>query len=378
MFTAAILEGLGLFMIVPFLNFFAGNSDSSLAKSISDGFAFVGLTSLEGQLIAVFFGFFLLIVLRSMLIWMREIRLTNLASTFVDHWRLRIFSAIAKTPWIVATGFERTDLEHAITNDIGRLSTGTDQLLRGSIKLLMLFVQLIVAMLIAPLLSILALGLIGLTSLLVFPLVRKAHHFGQTQTIAGRKAHRILGHFMAGLKLSKIHGAQKSYIDQFRYGMQNLRNQRLAFRSDQLKSSALFQICGAAAICVIILVGYLQLETPLASLVVVVLIMGRLTTVFTSLSHNIQASANMLPAFQTILETEELLSGQSAKQSSLAKTPSFTESVSSSPMKITLDDVSFRYEEQDGVMLDGVNLHIELWFFGGSWRRFRYWQDNTD
>ena len=149
-FAGGLLEGVGLLFLVPFLELFAGSGRSSISLKISNIMESFGVTTKESQLLVALGGFLVLLFLRNINGWLRDTRIMTLSYEFVDGWRSRLFEALAHAPWPQITQLQRTDIEHAITNDVARLSVATDRILRGSVNLVMLIVQIIIAFYLSP------------------------------------------------------------------------------------------------------------------------------------------------------------------------------------------------------------------------------------
>ena len=132
--AAVVVEGFGILAILPFAALFTGEADSGPARSVLEALARIGLDTTVERALGLTGAFVAILALRNLIVWRREIYLAQLGVDFVDHWRSRLFRAIGAAPWTSVSSLRRTDLEHAITNDVARLGGGTDQLLGTTVS----------------------------------------------------------------------------------------------------------------------------------------------------------------------------------------------------------------------------------------------------
>ncbi len=303
------LEGIGIMAIVPLVALFSGDARVPVARTAIRLLERIGV-DMMGERIAVLVGGFLIVLaLRNLVGWYRDLFLRRLSLEFIDHMRRRLFVAIAHAHWQAVTAIQRTDVEHAITSDVGRLAVGTDRLLQGVSSIILIAVQLVVIGLLSPVLLIAVAAMIAASTLFSVPLTRRANRLGKRSTHAARGMHRQLGHFLTGLKLAKLNDAEPYYLRGFDDAVGDMRQQSLRFSSSQSAARGWFQFISGALICAALLAGLFVLHVPLSVLVVTLLILARLVSPLLALSQGAQSFANMLPAFASLTATERQLLG---------------------------------------------------------------------
>lgn len=356
-FTGALVEGVGLLMLLPVLELFAGTSGSDVSARIVNALRNIGVVSAEGQLLLALGVFLVLFIARNMLLWRRDTYVAALSAGFVDQWRGRLFAALAGAPWATVTRLQRTDVEHAILADVSRLAVGTDRILRGSVSLIMLAIQISIAFLLSPALTALVLSLMLATGLSLTPLIGRAQRLGELITGTGRNLHAVLGQFLSGLRLAKAHNAETLYVDWFNQDIVALRRHNLKFTSDVAFSRALFLSASGLVACVAIVLGVFVFQTPIPRMVIVLVIMVRLTAPFMALVQAAQSFANMLPAYRSLRDLEAKLSGGPAPRENRCPDAAIA-AVDRRPAKVELDRVCFRHAGQAKDILDNVSLII--------------------
>lgn len=353
--SAAVLEGVGILAILPFAAVFIGSADNEASQRALQVLQTFGIESQAGRAGALTGIFLMLLALRNLVTWKRDTYLSLLGFSFVDHWRGRMLRAIGGARWQAVSGMRRTDLEHAITNDVARLAQGTDRLLRAGASFALLLVQLTIIALLSPALLLLTLGLIGAAAIFTIPLIRRARGFGNRLTAAGRLIHSVLGDFLASQKLARLHNAQQEFIDKFESAIGEVRSNQVQFMTSQAAARAWFQFVSGVVVAAVLLIGFFILETPTAVLLLALVILARLVNPVQTLSQTGQVVANMLPAFEALKSTEAELLAQRHDAPAI-KTP---RSRSDGPARLQIDDLRFAYERDQEPLLRDLSLTIE-------------------
>ncbi len=357
--TGAALEGIGILAILPIAALFSGQAETRLGRSLLGAMDMIGLSSTVTRAAALIGGFILLLALRNFVCWRRDVLLRSLSLEFVDHWRRRLFQAMARARWQTITAIQRTDLEHAITTDVARLGGGTDRLLQASANLALIAIQLCVVLLLSPALLLVVVAMILAAALFAVPLLGRAGRLGRQSTTAARGMHRQLGHFLTGLKLAKLGNAESGFLMRFEHAIGDLRAQSIAFSSSQGAASGLFQFLCGLLISAALLIGLFWLNVELAVLAITLVVLARLVGPLLALSQSAQTYANMLPAFGSLVETEERLDAGREAHVPAPERPRGSDAASPSPASIELRHVVYRHPGQARALLDGVSLRID-------------------
>ncbi|MEO1027940.1 MAG: ABC transporter transmembrane domain-containing protein [Pseudomonadota bacterium] len=306
-FSAALLEGVGILLLVPVLEVFSGTESSGVLAAVDQVFAQFSIDSDFAKLVFVLIAFLALLVLRNVIVWRRDITQALLSMGFVDHWRETVFFQLARAPWRTITEFRQTDIEHSLMSDVNRLALGTTQSLQGATAFVMLLVQIGIALFLSPILSALVISFGVVIGFLLWPLIRKSREIGRSQTRRGRNLFAVLDQFLSGLKLAKVQNADDTYVGTFKEAVTALRTQLVQFQRDRAFARLLFQVLAGVLACLVILIGLFVLETSPTILIVFLFVQTRLTGPFQTLQTGIQSFANMLPAFEGVLALQDRL-----------------------------------------------------------------------
>lgn len=358
--AGAGLEGIGLLVLIPFLEVVTGMQSEGRLGQTADVLTALGLTGRSEQLAAILAAFFALVVLRSLVVWARDVRLYALSLGFVDHVRSRLFAGLAAAPWPVVSRLRHSDVTHIVTNDVARLAVGTHIMLYAVVALAMLLVQIGLAFALSPPIAGLAVLLIGGALALLWPLTRKAHRLGEAITETGRDVYGVLGDFMDGLKLAKIHNNEAEFVARFDAAVDALRAQLVRFTHERTVASGVFRTSAALVAGCVFVIGLFVLETPVPVLLVLIVLLSRLNGPVLSLQQGYQSMANMLPAFQSVRALESRLKDAiDAREQSHPADRSLPAGLLNGPPAVRLAGIRFRHPGTDGPwILDNADLTL--------------------
>jgi ABC-type multidrug transport system fused ATPase/permease subunit len=351
--VGAVFEGIGIVLLIPLLGLiFRGKPGSSGVAGKLAGHLVDGLGQ-DTQLAILLTAFAVLVVVRGLVLWRREVTLYTLSLELVDRWRARVVKALAGASWRQLQQLRRSHVEFAVTNDVARLAIGSDRLLRGGVAAIQFCVLAALAVSLSPVLAACVIALLVPALPIGIRLARASYRFGAVMTWQGGKRHDALGEFMAGMKLAKAHDAEERYAREFVTVTDQLRARSIGYLDTQQRGTQLYQIIAAAIGAVLLLLGLtvLHVSAPVLSAMLVLII--RLSAPVLQLGQGVQALLTMLPALDNLVSLEQQL----AHETLIADGPAST-LAPSGPAAITLRDVRFRHAGQEEDVLRGVDLEI--------------------
>ncbi len=363
---AALLEGVGLLAILPFLEMFSGAEPSAVTRRLVDAMATLGITTQEQRIVAVLAGFLVLVALRNWLVWARSLRLQELGQGYVDHVRLGIFETMAKADWATIRQLKVHEGIHSISTDVQRLSAGTQRLLNIIVSSAMLAAQLIAAFVISPMLAMAILAIFIVAAAVTPFLWRRSHRLGQQRTIRGRNMFETLLSFLTVLKLAKIHKQEATYLSAFADDVRGMREEALQFVSQQSALSAVMQLGVALIICLVVLIALFWLQTGYLALAAILIILVRTNGPVLNLLQSAQQFANLLPAYIGLQELEASLASSAqrspqeyqptpaGRKDDLAK----VQERSQAPVAVQCSALSFRHPGQTKPLLNQLDFAV--------------------
>lgn len=348
--VGTLVESFGILLLIPLANFMFGWSspDSGLNRLV--GPLLQGLGHGEG-LAVLLAGFVALMLIRGLILYKRDLGLFALSTELVDRWRGRMISALVHAEWRQLNGLNRGNVEFAVTGDVARLATGSDQLLRGSVALVQLVVLGVIAVQLEPLLALAVLALLLPALPLATKLTRAAFDYGATLTRQGGMRQGAFGEFMAGMKLAKAHRAEDRYAREFLTLTAELRQGGIRYTAMRLRSTALFQLLAAGLAAVLLWSGVVLIEMPPAVLGALLLLFARMPGPALALAQGAQSLAMLLPAIGNLQKLEAGLAAELAPDLPVTRTER-------GPPQIGLVGVSLRHDPALP-LLEAIDLDIK-------------------
>ncbi|MDO8875811.1 MAG: ABC transporter ATP-binding protein [Pseudolabrys sp.] len=355
--AAALVEGLGLVLIVPLLGIVIGAQASggrldTAAKSL---FARFGIERPFGQLALLLGIFCLLMVVRALVIAARDVRVAELQAGFVADRRARIVDKLAAARWDQLAQLRHARVTHIMSGDITRIGAMANQALQCAIAVALLLAQAILVFLLAPALASLMLALLALVTVLFIPGVRKMHALGGTATNASLSLLTMTSHFLGGLKLAMSQNLQNAFVAEFRQSLRAQTQLQVDAARHHTRRRLALTTSSAAIAAVLVLVGVGVFDVPPPVLITLLLIMTRMVGPAAQIQQGVQQIAFALPAFGKVIELERDLAALPGDR------PAAVEAAALRDGPIVFRDVSFRHpaEGGDGEPRRGVS-HLSL------------------
>ncbi|MFM5895805.1 MAG: ABC transporter ATP-binding protein [Novosphingobium sp.] len=345
----SVVEGIGILLLIPLGSMMFGwtTPDSRLARIAEPLLATFG----QGRGLALLLAAFIaLMVARSLILIRRDKGLFALSAELVDRWRGRIIAALVHAEWRQIRDLNRGDVEFAVTGDVSRLATGSDQLLRGAVALVQLLVLLVLAVQLSPLLALTS-GILLLPALpAAARMARAAYSYGETLTRQGGKRQGAFGEFMAGMKLAKAHRAEDRYASEFMAISAELRQGGLSYTAMRLRANAVFQLFAAVLAALLLWIGVMVAHISPGVLGALLVLFARTPGPALALAQGAQSLAMLLPAIANLQLLEATLSQEPSVSVPTGK-------LGGPPPRISLAGVSLRHDPARP-LLEAVDLEI--------------------
>jgi ABC-type multidrug transport system fused ATPase/permease subunit len=294
----ALLEGLGLVLLVPLLGLVFGPAPAVVERT----FAALGIHGALGRLAVVLAAFSLLLVVRAAVVYARDMTLAELQSGFVEAQRRRVTGRLAAVSWDQVARLRHARVVHVMSADIQRAGLGAHVLLQGLTAAVMLAMQAAIAIALSPALAAIAIGLLAAAGLALVPLLRRSHRLGGAVTNAQFSLLDTTQRFLGGLKLAAAQGLQARFVAEFDTSLQTLRQRQLDTARQQSRSGLVLTTGAALVAAALVLLGFgvLHLAPPvLATLIVVI---GRMLGPARQIQQGAQHFVHALPAYAKISE----------------------------------------------------------------------------
>ncbi len=329
----AVVEGLGLLLLVPILNVATGGGPAWIYREARHW----GIEDRATLLAVMMLGFVVITVTRGAIVYARDLSMQSLQARFTDAQRLRVLRALAVAPWREIAALDHSRTTTLIGMDVNRIGVTAQQLVQLTVGVISMLVQLAVVAALSPILAMIAGVLMVLGAVaLVFKQAR-SHQSGVQAMRAGQSMMSSAASFLGGLKIAAAQQMRERFVSEFATAQAMSRRRQLWFQRDQARSRLWFQLGSAFALAAIV-IGGIYLSVPPAKLLIVVLVFQRMVTPAQGIQQAVQQVAFGVPAFEAVGEAERHFTSFQAAD---AEVPPIG--------PIALDRVSYRHPGGGGV-----------------------------
>jgi ATP-binding cassette subfamily C protein len=297
----AFAEGAGLVLLIPLLQLIGLAVDESatggLAGAARSAFAAWNVQPTLTSVLAVFVS----VSAAHALLYRKNLLLhPELDQRFARALRGRLYSAIVNAEWSFFITRRTTDLVHAVTAQVDRVSNAVYQLLTLISGIAVTVVYVAIAFRLSPLLT----GLVSLLGAGMLVAIRKrtrrSSEMGERYTQADREQFQMAAESIAGLKVAKTLGAERRDAEIF----SRLAANRTDTYLDMLRSFALSKFAldlgSALLISALLYVAVAWLGLRGAGLLVLIFIFARIMPRVMSLQESFQIIVAGLPAYRSL------------------------------------------------------------------------------
>jgi ATP-binding cassette, subfamily C, bacterial len=303
----AIVEVIGLVLLVPFFSVIIDSKNvGGWVQAVSAWlFALFSADTRLSRLSILVLLFMVLIVARAVIITMRDVTIVQLEIGFTQHVRSRITRRLAAAGWDTVSHLRHSRITHLLGVTIQEVIGAISTIWRDAVAIVMLASQVVLAFVLAPTLAILAFGAVTVAGVVTLLLtLRPAHRVGTFVTDAILALVDDTSQFLGALKLAISQNLQDNFIREFEASLEKLRVQQIRFiRQQTITKLAVSSIVALVGILSMI-VGVFVLDISASVIITLLLIVSRMSGPAIQLQLDAQNFANILPAYEKILELE--------------------------------------------------------------------------
>jgi len=332
---SGVLGGAGLVLLVPIVNSVAGDTDEMTVPLFgSIGIARWPLAGLLG----LFVG---LVSVQALISRTSALNSARLQQRVVDRLRHQAFEAILSARWSFVLGMRRSDIVQVVTAGASRSGMAVNQVMTGTVSLVLALATAAVALVVAPLVGSVAVVLVVIMAVLQSTGVRPASRLGRQFSERSRSLQAVITDSLDSLRLVRAHDASGIWVERLADAFTSTREVQIA-NTERMSTIAALSSVGMAVALSSLVLGATWAGVAPASIVVMVVLVSRLTGQVRSVVSTVTQLANSLPAVgdistltQAAIDQREAPAGDAGRTGPLTTDPGV-------PI-VEFRDVTFRY-----------------------------------
>jgi len=344
----ALTEGAGLLLLLPLLALAGVTSGAPVASGMWARVAAFVPHSLGAALMV----YIAVVAARSALEYAESVAAVRVQLEVTRRLRERLYRALVRARWETIVPLRGTRLAHVLTAELERVSVTANQLLSGSLQLLTAVVYVVAAIAISPTLALIAAAGALLLLLPARRQQREARRAGDMLTTLGAELFAGATEEVATLKVAKSVGIAGRMADRFSERARALADALLGAHRRYRAAAALLTTGAAVALAVVVYVAVARLHLAPASLLLLLLVCGRLVPRLASVQGSFLLTARALPAAEAVQTLLDELEDAAEAVEQAPSTPLAIEH------GIELRGVTYRYPGTMAPALHDVTLAI--------------------
>ncbi|PFO73775.1 multidrug ABC transporter [Bacillus cereus] len=358
MVLISLLEGIGIILLIPMISMIGIINIGEETTFIAPVSRFLQDFPKTASLVSIL-GIYILIVLGQNLL-QRNITLRDARTqqAFIRELRIETYSMILKAKWSFFLEKRKTNLINILTTELARVSYGVNLILQLLAAILFTFIQVGIAFLLSPQITIFVLvfGLLFLVASRVF--IKKARILGgKTSELAKDYLSGITDHFN-GIKDIKSNTLEASRLDWLQSITKKMSNEQMEYMRIRSNSQLFYKVSMAILIAFFLLLSVSMFQAQPTQLLLIILIFSRLWPRFMTIQSNLEQLAASIPAFKSLWELQkeckEAIEMQDIHQQKHIKPICIEQG-------IECKDVHFRYNKQESLYaLQNINVQIPI------------------
>lgn len=321
--AGAVLEGLGLLMLVPLLGLvLGGGTGYAWLDRVGDALtAWVPGAGTVAQL-AVLLGLFaILLTVRAAVILARDVHLARLHVGFVEHHRMRIIRLLAGSSWHTVSRLRHGRITHVLGADVQACGDAANLTLLCFVAATMLAAQALLVFLLSPVLALVVLAMLAAGTLLVRPALRRARELGTQLTQSNLELVSSTSQFLGGLKLALSQNLAGSFVREFEETLGHAGERRIAFVRQRTRVQLVVTALAALVGGVTLLIGIGVVGAAASTLVAFLFILARMNGPAMQIQNAAQHVFHALPAYAKIKELQAELAPVQAVRAGASAAP---------------------------------------------------------
>jgi ATP-binding cassette subfamily C protein len=310
--VAAAFEGVGLLLLVPLLSIVTASDTGAgwTHRLAVQAFEVAGAHTRMARLSLLLGLFAGLIVIRAIIVARRNIVLAQIEMGFTDTILARLASRLAAAPWPVVSRLQHARVTQLMSGDIHRVGTATHYMVQFAATLVIIGAQIIIAFLLAPLLTAVALFLIAAGAAVGFVMLQRAHDFGAKLSSMGIALMHGISQFLGGLKLAAGQNRQANFVAEFTDSLDDLKREQLAYIGEESRNRLAAGLIAGLVGILITFIGIVLFDVDAAVILTMLFIFSRISAPAMQMSRMLQQFAGTVPAHAEFLRLERDLGVQ--------------------------------------------------------------------
>jgi len=350
------LDGLSIYLLVPLLSL-VGLFGTQGSMPMAWLFEPLQRIPASMTLFVVLGMYSILMIVQGLIQRKQAVMGTEIQQGFVNNLRIRTYRSILRANWTFFLRKRKSDLSHVLTSELARVSQGTNLVMQLSTSLIFMVIQIAFAMFLSVQMT--ALVIVGgvLLTLYSRKFVRRAKRMGDRTTFLSQEYFSGMQEHLSGIKDIKSNMLEASHFEWFRSMCGKLEQNAIQLVRLNSGTQFIYKIISVVFIIMFVVLSAQVFKLQPERSVLIILIFARLWPRFGGIQSSLEYIGALVPAFHAVTALQQEC--DQAEESYKAIAPGQVERVQMTK-GLSCENVSFRYQEDQGNALHHINLFIPI------------------
>lgn len=305
MMVISLFEGIAAIIIIPIVNF-SGiiNVNITSIPFLKDLKFLLEFPKEIG--LPVFLGIYVSLIITQQLLQNKlNAQRAFIQVCFINALRLKVYQYILQAKWEFFINRRRSDLISSLTNELGRVNSGTSQILNFFTSIIYTIIQIAIAFILSPQITAFVLICGLLMSLLARKFISKSRSIGQNTTEIGKKYYAGINDHLQGMKEIKSNNLEPSMQNWLESLNGQITHEKMENTKLRNNSQLVYKAISAILLAIFIYVSFNLFHSKPEQLLMIVLIFTNLWPKFMDIQRNTEKIASSVPACESLFCLEK-------------------------------------------------------------------------
>ena len=298
MLLGALAEGVGILLLVPLATIAIGGSNEAEVLGRFAGWG--SAIPHEQRFVVALILFVCAMAARAALLFARDLQLARLQSGYEASLKLRAAATLAARGWSFASRIGQAGMQSLLLTDVPRSILAVSQAQQFAVASVMLVVQLALAAILSPTLTLIALAILLAGFVISIGWTRRGVRSGLA--LVGRAEESAGSGFRlhSGLKAALAQGTVSQFLAEYRLSLDHAKREVTHYLRDLSAARTMTFTASAFAAALLLFVGYRVLGLAFPLLITSLVLFARMAGPAQQLQQSAQNIAAYSPSFHAI------------------------------------------------------------------------------
>ena len=297
----SLTGGAGILLIIPLL--IVAGIDTSIESNdpLSSFFKdLVGSSGIAINSVGVLSVYLALVTIITILNYLTSVLAVRLQQDYITRLRIQIYADLLLAKWDYIHRQRMSEFVRLMTEQVYMTSAALGEVLSIIQQIVTGMIYLMLAMLLSPMLSLIALGS-GLILLAIgIPLNRLIRASGETRLLSYKDVYQILAERLPGIRLIKSHAVEERYINELKVHSDRLEQQEVTLSKINTLTQSIQFLTVAMVLSILLYVALEFMTLEISTLMVLLFIFLRFLPLLSGIQTSVQSLQHEAAGFDDL------------------------------------------------------------------------------